>query len=128
FACGCQSSSPTAVRVSQPQPQVAATGPVDHSTFTPPKTDTIRVEVVGVSVKRPGFYDLAQGANVRDAINAAMGLTSTNGWHRPYSGILRRKSDGGGEFIWFKRDERAADEQRVLQNNDRVIISHEVYY
>jgi hypothetical protein len=84
------------------------------------------VAVFGHSIKKRGYYYFPRGATVHDAMLAAE-FTGIVGWRRPYSGIQRQRLDGSVETIWFTEQSRAADEQRVLQNDDRLKISHEVY-
>jgi hypothetical protein len=93
--------------------------------FGSPSPDSIRVAVIGFSV-RSGHYLLPRGATVRDAMEAAQ-FSGFVGWEYPYSGIQRKRQDGLVETRYFTRQGRAADERRVLQDDDRLSISHEVY-
>jgi hypothetical protein len=136
-ACGCQSSSPK-IHSSAVRERTAATTqlvvspsftwpiPPDFPSFGVPTKDSIRVAIFGYSVKQPGYYYLARGATVHAAMQAAH-FSGFVWWQRPYCGIQRQRSDGSVETIWFAQINRAADEQRILQNNDRIRISHEVY-
>jgi hypothetical protein len=44
-----------------------------------------------------------------------------------YSGIQRQKPDGSVETFWFTEENLTNNEAQVLQNDDRLKISHEVY-
>ena len=123
FACGCQSLGR---KGAQAPAEVTWTIPPDFPTFGTPVADSIRVAIFGYSVIHPGYYHLARGASVHDAMQAAQ-ISDIVGWREPYSGIQRPRPDGSVETIWFKRANQAVDELRVLQNDDRLCISHEVY-
>lgn len=131
---GCRSTHPTAdvagadpstVRAASPTAGRAV--PPDLPTFGAPVADSIRVAVFGMThtVRRPGFYHLPRGAVVREAVEAAQGLSDFT-WWRTYSGIERIKPGGGLELIRFTRD-RAREEQIVLQDGDKIYFGHEVY-
>jgi hypothetical protein len=129
LACGCQLSNGN-TQSSEAHPSSVPADfawriPPDFPTFGSPNPGFIRVAVSGYSV-RPGYYYLPEGATVHDAMDAAH-FSHFVGWQRPYCGIQRRRPDGSVETIWFTREGRAADEKRVLQNDDGLRISHEVY-
>jgi len=136
FASGCHSPSPprppAGAQASTPvttRPVISSgftwSVPADFPTFGTATADSIRVAVFGYSVK-PGYYYLPQGATVHDAMATAR-FSGIVWWKRPYCGLQRQRLDGSVETIWFTREGRATDEQRVLQNDDRLQISHEVY-
>ena len=77
------------------------------------------------TVRRPGYYDLPRGAVVRDAVEAAQGLSEFT-WWRTYSGIERQKPVGTLDVIRFTQN-HAREEQIVLQEGDRIYFGHEVY-
>jgi len=131
---GCRSPRPTTdvpATQSSPgsatSPTVGRSVPPDLPTFGTPTTNSIRVAVFGMTstVRRPGYYHLPRGAVVRDAVEAAQGLSDFT-WWRSYSGIERQKTDGTLEVIRFTRN-RAGEEQIVLQDGDRIYFGHEVY-
>ncbi len=131
-ACQSQSSTPEdpqtqSVVRSVKSPTVGHSVPSDLPTFGTPTTNSIRVAVFGMNqaVKRPGYYHLPRGAVVRDAVEAAQGLSKFT-WWRLYSGIDRPKPDGTLEYIQFTRD-RTGEEQIVLQDGDRIYFGQEVY-
>jgi hypothetical protein len=133
-ACGCQSpnqkAQPPAAPLSATATIAGSTNsvwstPPDFPTFGSPTPDSIRVAIFGYPVRR-GYYYLPRGATVRDAMEAAQ-FSGFVWWKRPYCGLQRQRPDGSMETIWFTRESRASDEQRVLQNDDRLRISHEVY-
>jgi hypothetical protein len=137
FVCGCQSPSPKtqpsgtqppAAVITQPviSPSFTWSIPPDFPTFGTATADSIRVAVFGYSIKKRGYYYLSRGATVHDAMQAGQ-FSGFVWWKRPYCGIQRQRPDGSVETIWFTQASRAADEQRVLQNDDRLKISHEVY-
>ena len=101
--------------------------PSDLPVFANTARGSIIVTVYGRSVNWPGIYYLRRRSTVQDAIGAAHGLKEIVGWEYPYSGIERLKEDGSVETIWFHRNTRTNDEQTVLQDFDRLCISHEVY-
>src|SRR4249919_470833 len=109
FVCGCQSPSPVVARVAPTPPDAPAPRAVALPTFGTPTPDSIRVTIVGYSVKRPGYYYLTQGTKVRGAMQAAQ-FSGFVGWQRPYSGIDRQRPDGSVETIWFTFEGRAEDE------------------
>ena len=94
--------------------------PTDLTVFGRPTKNSIRVAIFGVdrgmirrpgdhyfgrvvgNVKRPGYYHLARGAVVRDAVEVAQGLSEFVQWTE--SGIQRQRSDGTVEFIRLTRD------------------------
>src|SRR5262245_15201379 len=135
---GCQSASPP--------PKAPATLPPrepGHSSFTAsavrwhvpsglpvfgtPTANSIRVAIFGMpqTVSRPGYYHLPQGTVVRDAVEAAGGLSPFT-WWRIYSGLQRPKPDGSWEIIVFTRN-RTAEEQILLQDGDHLYFGHEAY-
>jgi hypothetical protein len=140
LASGCHSPSPTteapvAPVVSQapaPKPFISHhihPVPSDLPTFGTPTTNSIRVAIFGMSetVMQPGHYYLAQGAVVRDAVEAAHGIGNQAEWTwSHYSGIERPKPDGSFEVIRFTQG-RSAGEQILLQDGDRIYFGHEVY-
>lgn len=134
LAAGCGSPGPAtdvpsnhASPVAGTSPWISRSVPPDLPTFGTPTTNSVRVAVFGMAntVRRPGFYHLPRGAVVRDAVAAAKGLSEFTWWRR-YSGIERQKPDGTLEVIRFTRD-RAAEEQIVFQDGDRIYFGHEVY-
>ena len=136
FTCGCQSPNPK-TQTSEARSSIAATQaavspivtwpvPSDLPVIGTPSANSIRVAISGYSVKRPGYYYLLRGATVHDAIEAAQ-LSDIGRWQQPYSSIERQRPDGSVEISRFTRRSRVANEQRVLENNDRVFLSHEVY-
>ena len=139
LVCGCLSPRPEPVSYADSQPRIIRTYPTispnftwkipsDFSTFGVQSKDSIRIAIFGLSVKRPGYYILPRGATVRGAIEAAQGLSGIVGWERPYSGIQRRRPDGSVLTIWFTSYKHQAEEEKLLlQDGDRVRISHEVY-
>jgi len=108
-------------------PTVGRSVPPDLPTLGTPTSDSIRVAVSGMphTVRRPGYYDLPRGAVVRDAVEAAQGLSEFT-WWRTYSGIERQKPVGTLDVIRFTQN-RAREEQIVLQEGDRIYFGHEVY-
>lgn len=72
-------------------------------------------------MKRPGYYYLARGSTLRDAIRAARGLRRGVIWERPSSGLQSVNQDGSVIMLWFNpAGHRAQERGLVLKNNDRI--------
>src|SRR5438067_404442 len=104
LACGCQSpnrksrsseASASATVMQEVSASFTWRIPPDFRTFGSPTSHSIRVAVFGYSVKQ-GYYYLAGGATVHDAMDAAQ-FSGFVGWQRPYSGIQRQRLDGSVE-------------------------------
>jgi protein involved in polysaccharide export with SLBB domain len=76
-------------------------------------------------VKQPGRYYLPRGVVVRDAVDAAGGL-SERVWWRQYSGIERLRPDGTREVFQVFAGRQAA-ESVALQDGDVIFFGHEVF-
>ena len=75
-------------------------------------------------VNRPGAYYLPRGSTVRQAVEAAQGLTRIAAWR--YFGIVRPYRNVLPQTIRFGPDQARA-EQTPLEDGDQLYFGHEVY-
>ncbi len=90
--------------------------------------DTICVYLLG-HVRKPGAYYFPRGYTLRQAVEAAGGLTLTADWRTivRYSGILRHKYIGFPPQIIRFAGDRAKAEQMPLEDGDQVYFENESY-